>query len=258
MSIQPPFESESIPSQPQTVLLSATKWLLCLLLAGGGAWIGFANPPIVFEIPSDLKSVDPNSSPEMKAKRDAADSVAYWKNLLFQFSWAGIFMGSVGLSATLLSGSKRYGFAIATLLVGIVSGFLAGVCGMLLRQAVDKGPWLNFIGEEIRPLAADVVVLAVASAILLFPIGFYIFLSGQIEARQKSVASVLSGFLTGMLTPVLASVFTAFALVAPHHNTELFPLVGLPIISLWLAMLVLVVFGASSFAGARVAKTQGT
>ena len=261
MTIQPTLDSGSTldpgssASQPQPGSLSATKWLLCLLLAGGGSWVGFAKPPVTFEIPAELKDVDPNSSAAMKTKRETADVAAYWKNVLFQFSWAGLFMGSVGLSATILTGTKRYGVAIATLSIGIVSGILAGVCGTLLRKSLDKGPWLEFLSEDLRPLASDVAVLAVVSALLLVPVGSYIYLCGQKEARQKSVSAVLSGFISGMLTPVLVSMLTAFALVAPEYNTESFPLVGFPIITLWLSMLVLVGFGASAFTGTRIAKT---
>ena len=61
LPIQPSLEHGSSTVQHQPISLTATKWLLCLLLAGGGAWIVFANPPITFEIPDDLKSVDPNS-----------------------------------------------------------------------------------------------------------------------------------------------------------------------------------------------------
>ncbi len=247
---------ESTSTIARHTSINAAKWLFCLIVAGANAFIGFAIPPVVYEIPVELQSVDPNSPQVLKDKRAAADSVAYWNNVRFQFSWAGFFLGSVGITASLLSGLKRFGLGVATALVGLVSGLLAGVSGATLRVFLDKGTLLASLGDDLRPLVADVLVLAITSMILLVPIGFYIFFSGQNDAKQKSVSTVLAGFVAGMLTPVVVSMVTVFSLLAPEYNTELFPLLGLPVISLWFGLLLVMAFVASTMIGSRSVKAS--
>ena len=205
------------------VSISKLKWLICLLIAGCGTWYGFAYPPIKFEVPKELRNVDPNSPPKLRNQRAVVDAEIHWKSVAVQFGWGGLFFGTVGLTSTLLSGNKRFGIAIATLLLGVASGVGGGLTGAWLRQYFDKSNPLTFLSEDMRPLVSDAIVYSAAGILLLLPVGFVLLFSRQADARQKSTSAILSGLLSGLLAPIAVALGIAFALIPSETNYRSFP-----------------------------------
>ncbi len=228
--------------------MDTRHWVIAMLISGLVAWVGYTYPPVTWRVPDQYADVGPLSSQEEQAEVAAIENANHWKNSILKFSIAGLGLGVFALVHDIRHLGKRWWAVLVTLMAGLLGGLLAAVVGMVVRRYFNQGYSIPLIGESIRPLVCDSLVLSIVSLLLVVPVSVFLCIQPVRSVRQKATVVPLAGVLTGVLVPVLAS------MVFPAAATNLFPPSGIGFTALWFVVLVGVTLTVVLFAGDKRTK----
>lgn len=236
----------SDPERSSPVTLGKRPLIAAVFIAGFLGWLAYSYPPKTWYVPNSMSHIGPLSSASDQAILAANEKGNLWKNSLLKFTLAGL---AIGFSGLILHGtqlSRRWVTVIVVLVCGVVSGALAGSLGLIVRQYLDREYPIPLIGQGSRALAADVIVFALTSTLLLGPIAVLLLLQNDKADRQKASAVPLAGILSGLIVPLVS----ALAL-SGYTNTSLFPPAGAGLQAIWFGTMTAVTLVVVVFVGGK-------
>ena len=210
---------------------SGGNWIFAILISTLLAWGFYTFPPVSWRVPDRLADVSALSPQAEQDELAAVEKDILWKNSLFKFGAAGLFMGIVGFLYYGKSAASHIVACAIPLLVGVAAGLLAAVLGLWLRGYLDVGRPIPLISEQSRPLFCDALVLSFVSLILLCPLSVLLCMQPQKQEKQKAFAVPLGGIVAGALTPVIAS------LALPQVATNSYPPYSIGLTVIWFLLL---------------------
>lgn len=226
--------------------LSAARITVAVLIAALVGWGGNAVMPQWFELPEHLRGIDDDASEELHQEYTQETLRVERSNGLVYFAILGVSVGLAPMLMVCCAGAMRM---LVTGLIGIVGGGLFGplafYAGRAMRRYVASGAELPLLGNVAETMAADTLVLVVATAVVTLPM-----LVGMLGTRlpgiaQKAIAVPLAGVLAGLLVPILAT------FVLPVERTDVFPMTGGKISALWLGVLAVLLIVLITTTGSR-------
>lgn len=217
-----------------------------ILVASLLGWLGYSYPPVAWHVPDSMLHIGALSSASDQAKLAAVEKANLWKNTILKFTLAGLGIGLCGLVLHARALGHRWLTGLLTLVSGPLSGAMAGVIGLMIRQYLDRDYPIPLINDASRPLFADIVVFSVISAFLMAPIAVLLLCQPVKTDRHKAFAVLLAGVLTGLVVPLLGAL-----MLSGYTNTSIFPPAGTGLTAIWFATMALITLVFVVFMGSK-------
>jgi hypothetical protein len=206
--------------------VSAFAFAMVIAIVAGV--LAYSYPPMVWKIPDDLINVGPLSSAKDQARLAEVTESNLWRNTLMKFSMAGLGIGTCGLVLHLSQIAKRIPVILVVLIVGLLSGFLAGAVGLYVRKFLNTDPAIPLLPESSRGLFSDIAVFLVLNVLLIVPVLVLLRLQKDSLDRTRGNAMLLAGLLSALLTTMVGAMMV-------HVSTSEFPPFNMFFIIAWFA-----------------------